>query len=103
MNNNISSLLKIEDLNDGIFKIILNDPESQNTLSEKMIDELQSTFEEFEKGPSRVLILASSGKVFSAGHDLKEIKAARSTADHGKEYFSLILKKSTLCHDRQLI
>jgi len=97
MNNNISSLLKIEDLNDGIFKIILNDPESQNTLSEKMIDELQSTFEEFEKGPSRVLILASSGKVFSAGHDLKEIKAARSNADHGKEYFSLILKKcSTL-------
>ena len=37
-----SSLVKITELENGIFKIILSDPSHQNTLSEKMIDELQS-------------------------------------------------------------
>ena len=39
-----SSLVKITELENGIFKIILSDPSHQNTLSEKMIDELQSAF-----------------------------------------------------------
>ena len=88
-----SSLVKITELGKGIFKIILSDPSHQNTLSEKMIDELQSAFDHFNSSPSRVIILSSTGKVFSAGHDLKELKAARSHPDKGKEYFQSILKK----------
>lgn len=42
-----SSLVKITELENGIFKIILSDPSHQNTLSEKMIDELQSAFDHF--------------------------------------------------------
>ena len=97
MSEQSSLLLEIQDLGLGIVKIILNDPGHQNTLSEKMIDELQSVFDTHTSSTSRVLVLAASGKVFSAGHDLKELKAARSNADQGKEYFQFILKKcSTL-------
>ncbi len=90
MNEQSSSLVEIQDFNSGIVKITLNEPGHQNTLSEKMIDELQSVFDAHTSGTSRVLILAASGKVFSAGHDLKELKAARSNADQGKEYFQFI-------------
>ena len=75
--DNSSSLVEVLDLGQGLVKITLNDPSHQNTLSEKMIDELQSTFDDLSTGTSRVLILSSTGKVFSAGHDLKELKAAR--------------------------
>ena len=95
--DNSSSLVEVLDLGEGIIKITLNDPSHQTTLSEKRIDELQSTFDDLSTGPSRVLILSSTGKVFSAGHDLKERKAARSNSDQGKEYYQFILKKcSTL-------
>ena len=95
--DNSLSLVKVVILGEGIVEIKLNDPSHQNTLSEKMIDELQSTFDDLRDGSSRVLILSSTGKVFSAGHDLKELKAARSNPDQGKKYFQFILKKcSTL-------
>ena len=97
MSEQSSSLVEIQDLGSGIVKIMLNDPGHQNTLSEKMIDELQIVFDAHTSSTSRVLVLAASGKVFSAGHDLKELTAARSNADQGKEYFQFILKKcSTL-------
>ena len=35
----------------------------------------------------RVIVLAASGKVFSAGHDLKEMTARRADADHGRAFF----------------
>ena len=88
-----SSLVEVVDQEEGIVKITLKDPSNQNTLSEKMIDQLQSTFNDLSSGSSRVLILSSTGKIFSAGHDLKELKAARSNSDQGKEYFQFILKK----------
>jgi enoyl-CoA hydratase/carnithine racemase len=93
MNEQSSSLVDIQDLGSGIIKIILSDPDHKNPLSEKMIDELQAVFDRQVDGDSRVLILASTGNVFSAGHDLKEIQAARSNADQGQAYFQFILKK----------
>ena len=35
----------------------------------------------------RVVILAASGKLFSAGHDLKEMTSHRSDPDRGRSYF----------------
>ena len=55
-----SSLVKITELENGILKIILSDPSHQNTLSEKMIDELQSEFDHFNSSPSSVIILSST-------------------------------------------
>ena len=39
----------------------------------------------------RVIVLAAEGPAFSAGHDLKEITAARSHEDAGKAYFTELL------------
>jgi enoyl-CoA hydratase/carnithine racemase len=44
-----------------------------------------------------VVIIAAEGPTFSAGHDLKEIKAGRLDPDKGKNYFSkIMLQCSTL-------
>ena len=85
------SLIQINDLDKGVVNIQLNSPETQNTLSEKMIGELQQGLDELQQGPSKVIVLSSTGKVFSAGHDLKELKTARSQPDQGHAYFQKIL------------
>ena len=87
------SLIQINDLDKGVVNIQLNSPETQNTLSEKMIGELQQGLDELQQGPSNVIVLSSTGKVFSAGHDLKELKTARSQPDQGHAYFQKILKQ----------
>ena len=87
------SLIQINDLDKGVMKIQLNSPETQNTLSEKMIGELQQALDDLQQGPSKVIVLSSTGKVFSAGHDLRELKSARSQSDQGHAYFQKILKQ----------
>ena len=87
------SLIQINDLDKGVVNIQLSSPETQNTLSEKMIGELQQVLDELHQGPSKVIILSSTGKVFSAGHDLRELKSARSQSDQGHAYFQKILKQ----------
>jgi enoyl-CoA hydratase/carnithine racemase len=39
----------------------------------------------------RVVVLAASGSVFCAGHDLKELTAHRSAADRGREHFRQVM------------
>ena len=73
------SLIQINDLDKGVVNIQLNSPETQNTLSEKMIGELQQALDELQQGPSKVIVLSSTGKVFSAGHDLRELKISPIT------------------------
>ena len=40
----------------------------------------------------RVVVLASTGKVFSAGHDLKEMTARREDADGGRAFFEKTMR-----------
>jgi enoyl-CoA hydratase/carnithine racemase len=61
---------------DGVTTLTLNRPASYNLLTSELIDALQSAFDSIERDESvRVVVLASTGKGFSAGHDLKEIRA----------------------------
>ena len=54
--------------------ITLNRPEALNALNMKMVNELVSALEEFEKDDSvRCVVLAGSEKAFSAGADIKEM------------------------------
>jgi len=87
------SLIQITNLDKGVVNIQLNSPETQNTLSEKMIGELQKALDDLQQGSSKVIVLSSTGKVFSAGHDLRELKSARAQSDQGHEYFQKILKQ----------
>jgi 2-(1,2-epoxy-1,2-dihydrophenyl)acetyl-CoA isomerase len=60
---------------EGIFRIVLNRPESLNSLSNSIIDELLSALN-YAAGSKdiRVIVLAGAGKAFSAGGDLETIK-----------------------------
>jgi enoyl-CoA hydratase/carnithine racemase len=61
---------------DGIATLTLNRPASYNLLTSEVIDALQSAFDRIEQDEAvRVVVLAATGKGFSAGHDLKEIRA----------------------------
>jgi enoyl-CoA hydratase/carnithine racemase len=61
---------------DGVTTLTLNRPASYNLLTSELIDALQSAFDSIEQDESvRVVVLAATGKGFSAGHDLKEIRA----------------------------
>lgn len=60
----------------GVFTLTLNRPASFNALSEEMLGALQSALDRIAADESvRVLVLAASGKAFSAGHHLKEMIA----------------------------
>ena len=52
--------------------ITLNRPATRNALSSELLDELESAFSQVR----RTVILASTGKVFSSGHDLREMETA---------------------------
>ena len=58
---------------DGVLRITLNRPKKLNALSPTLLAELKSALEEVEHDENtKVIILRSSGKVFSAGYDLSE-------------------------------
>ncbi|XP_046443963.1 enoyl-CoA hydratase domain-containing protein 3, mitochondrial-like [Daphnia pulex] len=59
----------------GIYKVQLNSPRTRNALSTEMLNELQSIFKAVNeaKGARCVLLSSSGSKVFSAGHNLKEL------------------------------
>lgn len=84
--------LIIEDLKDSILKITLNNPSQQNTLSLEFINDLKKVIDKADKNDDvKVIILSSSGKVFSAGHNLKEIKSHREDKDQGLQFFTTLI------------
>ena len=75
----------INELNEaGILRLTLNDVGCRNALSEAMLTQLEKAFTHAsETADIRVVILAANGSAFSAGHDLKELSAARKNSDGG--------------------
>ena len=85
-------LIKTEK-NNNIFNIILNDEKHQNTLSEEMINELSEVFKIAESDNEiKVIILSSIGKVFCAGHNLKDLNSKRSENDNGEHYYKKLFQ-----------
>ncbi len=69
--------------------LTLNSPKNLNALSDAMLAALEAAFDRIEADKSvRVVVLKGAGKVFCAGHDLKEMTAARQAPDGGKAYFA---------------
>jgi len=94
------SNLIIEDLKDGILTITLNNSSQQNTLSLQFINDLKQIIDKADKNDSvKVIIISSSGKVFSAGHNLKEIKSHREDKDKGLQFFTTLINN---CSDLML-
>jgi len=71
----------------GILRLTMGNPPA-NVLSLAMIAALQAALDSARDDVSvRVVVIASRGKVFSAGHDLKEMTAHRSDVDGGRAFF----------------
>ena len=87
MNTDNPIVLK-EELKSGLLRLTLNNPQSKNALSEDMISALINSIDSASNDHSiKVIIIAASGNVFCAGHDLKEITEARDSQDGGDLYF----------------
>lgn len=65
-------------LHDDIGTIIMNNPERRNVLSSKMVDEILSALSALEQGKARVIVLRAyeGAKVWSSGHDVRELPVA---------------------------
>ena len=75
MNKNKKQTVIIEKSDNGVSKIMLNQPEKHNALSPMMIRELSESFDELKEDPNtKVLIISAKGKSFCAGGDLDWMK-----------------------------
>jgi enoyl-CoA hydratase/carnithine racemase len=78
----------------AVHRLTLNDPKRLNALSEEMLTLLQGRIDALmlDKG-ARALVIRGTGKAFCAGHDLRQMQAARQTADGGRDYFNALFAK----------
>ena len=86
------SQLILTEIKDSIFYITLNNPSSQNTLSLDIINTLNKIIlDSAENNEAKVIIIRSVGKIFSAGHNLKEISLHRKDSDKGLKFFTTLI------------
>ncbi len=84
---------------DGVLRLTLNTPPA-NALSIAMMERLKSALEDSAQDPAvRVVVIGAAGKVFSAGHDLKELTLHRADPDGGRAFFA---RTMALCAELML-
>jgi len=84
----MSQILLRQDRN-AVASLTMNAPEKLNALSEEMLEALNSELNSIAQDRSiRAVVITGAGKAFCAGHDLKQMTAARQTEDGGKAYFN---------------
>ena len=87
MKENLKILIK-ESCDNGLLRLVMNNLDQKNALSENMMNILIDEIKSASSDPSiKVIVLAANGNVFCSGHDLKEITAARENEDSGEDYF----------------
>ena len=87
MKENLKILIK-EKSDKGVLRLIMNNSDQKNPLSENMMNILMDEIKGASSDQSiRVIVLAANGNVFSSGHDLKEITAARESEDSGEIFY----------------
>ncbi len=83
-----SKLIIKEKSDEGVLRLVMNNLDQKNALSQSMmsilIDEIKTTSLDQS---IKVIVIAANGNVFSSGHDLKEITAARDKEDSGVAFF----------------
>jgi enoyl-CoA hydratase/carnithine racemase len=67
-------------------RLTLQNPPA-NALSLEVMEALQSALDAAADDTARVIVIAAAGKLFSGGHDLKQMTAHRADADRGAAYF----------------
>ena len=71
----------------AVLRLTLNNPPA-NALSFQALEALHAALDAAREDKHvRVIVIAAAGKLFSAGHDLKQMTSHRSDADRGRAYF----------------
>jgi len=71
--------------NQDITRVIINDPRTYNSLSTKNLRDLIKIFKKLDNDKKvKVIILEGAGKGFSAGHNLKEVRALKKKEKYQK-------------------
>ena len=79
------SNIKIKHLNKDIASIIINESKTYNALSFKNLGDLIKAFKKLDSDKNiKVIIIEGSGKGFSAGHNLKEVRGHKNRSNHLK-------------------
>ena len=90
----VSSEILIRSNSDGVLRLTLV-AQPANTLSDAMLDALQQAIDDAVSDKTvRVIIIAAAGKIFCAGHDMRELTAHRQDADGGRAYYVKIFRRS---------
>ena len=88
----IASNIVVKSPIDGIARIKLNEPNTYNALSLKTLESLINIFKNLNnENETKVIIIEGSGKGFSAGHDLKEVRSLKKKSKY-KKLFNLCSK-----------
>jgi enoyl-CoA hydratase/carnithine racemase len=75
------------DRNGPVLRLTLDNPPA-NALSVEVMEALQAELDAARgEQDVRVVVIAAAGKLFSAGHDLKQMTAHRSDPDRGEAFF----------------
>ncbi|GAB4267865.1 MAG: enoyl-CoA hydratase [Pararhodobacter sp.] len=84
----MSDALVLCDVAEKVAVLTLNRPGALNALSDAMLAALKSALSRVAGDDGvKVVVLRGAGKVFCAGHDLKEMQAGRAAPDKGRAYF----------------
>jgi|TARA_B110000467_G_scaffold105584_1_gene95987 enoyl-CoA hydratase/carnithine racemase len=96
MKEHLKILIK-EKSEEGVLRLIMNNLDQRNALSESMMSILIDEIKDASSDQSiKVIVLAANGNVFCSGHDLKEITAARENDDSGEAYFKNLFDSCSL-------
>ena len=79
-------MILLEPRHDGIVLITLDRPAARNALSLAMLEALRDALGAAED--ARCIVIAANGPAFSAGHDLRELTAARGDGDGGRDLYA---------------
>ncbi len=80
------------DLSEGVMTLSLGAAPA-HPLSLRMIQDLQTTLDQCASDPQvRVVVLHGAGRIFCAGHDMKEIASHRFDNDHGAAYLTQLFE-----------
>ena len=77
--------IKLKKINDSVTSIIIDEPKTYNALSFKNLSDLIKAFTKLDKDKNtKVIIIEGTGKGFSAGHNLKEVRSLQKKEKYQK-------------------
>ena len=84
----------LRDDRDAVAVLTLNRPAARNALSDALLAALSAELDRLaEDRTVRAVVLQAPGRVFCAGHDMKEMTARRSDPDRGRAYFADLMSR----------